>query len=91
MFGGLYQGGLCSLKLDAHFNFFGFENGASGGYRFSPDTEGCAGCGQEPPPLIGAALLPCAGKFSVLVIEAWKLFLLYSLIHDIGKCAIHVR
>ncbi len=68
MFGGLYQGGLCSLKLDAHFNFFGFENGASGGYRFSPDTEGCAGCGQEPPPLIGAALLPSAGQVSVFEI-----------------------
>ncbi len=25
---------------------------------------GCAGCGQEPPPLIGAALLPSAGRFS---------------------------
>ena len=23
----------------------------------------CAGCGQEPPPLLGAALLPSAGNF----------------------------
>lgn len=51
-----------------------------GGLWFAREPESCAGCGQVPPPLIGAALLPCAGKFSVLVIEAWKLFLLYSLI-----------
>ena len=29
---------------------------------------GCAGCGQEPPPLIGAALLPSAGQVSVFEI-----------------------
>jgi len=26
-------------------------------------AESCAGCGQEPPPLTGAALLPSAGRF----------------------------
>ena len=28
-------------------------------------VEGCEGSGQEPPPLIGAALLPCAGNLMV--------------------------
>ena len=29
--------------------------------------EGCAGSGQEPPPLVGAALLPCAGTFLLIL------------------------
>ncbi len=33
-----------------------------GGFWFAREPESCAGCGQVPPPLIGAALLPSAGK-----------------------------
>ena len=34
--------------------------------RFYGGTVGCAGCGQVPPPLIGAALLPSAGNVTWL-------------------------
>lgn len=30
-------------------------------FWFSPEPEDCVGCGQEPPPLNGAALIPSAG------------------------------
>lgn len=30
-------------------------------FWFSLEPEDCAGCGQEPPPLNGAALIPSAG------------------------------
>ena len=36
--------------------------GDMGGFWFAREPESCAGCGQVPPPLIGAALLPSAGK-----------------------------
>ena len=46
------------------YGFWGLDlmkMGDLGEFWFLLGTEGCAGCGQEPPPLIGAALLPSAG------------------------------
>ena len=42
---------------------FRWFRGRFGGEVFG-GAEGCEGCGQEPPPLIGAALLPSAGTVS---------------------------